>query len=240
MNVFGGADGAGRGLARRRARGPDGQGAPLRQGAAAREEARARDRRRDRRRRRRRARLARRRRARDARRGRRGGRPMSAPLVAVVMGSASDLPVMSPAADVLAEFGVACEAPRRLGAPHARPPAALRPRGQGARAARAHRGRGRCGAPAGHARVGDVAAGDRRPRRARATRRARLAALHRPDAARACRSPPSRSTARPTPRSSPCGSSRSTTPPLAAALDRHREGLAEEAHRQDRGLGAAR
>ncbi len=34
---------------------------------------------------------------------------MSAPLVAVVMGSASDLPVMSPAAEVLSEFGVGCE-----------------------------------------------------------------------------------------------------------------------------------
>jgi len=34
---------------------------------------------------------------------------MSGPLVAVVMGSASDLPVLQPAADVLGEFGVPCE-----------------------------------------------------------------------------------------------------------------------------------
>jgi 5-(carboxyamino)imidazole ribonucleotide mutase len=34
---------------------------------------------------------------------------MSAPLVGIVMGSASDHPVLGPAADVLAEFDVACE-----------------------------------------------------------------------------------------------------------------------------------
>ena len=33
----------------------------------------------------------------------------AAPLVGVIMGSDSDLPVMQPAADTLAEFGIACE-----------------------------------------------------------------------------------------------------------------------------------
>ncbi|HEY1734887.1 MAG TPA: AIR carboxylase family protein, partial [Acidimicrobiales bacterium] len=38
-----------------------------------------------------------------------GGKAGHAPIVAVVMGSPSDLPVMQPAADVLAELGVSHE-----------------------------------------------------------------------------------------------------------------------------------
>ena len=56
--------------------------------------------------------------------------------------------------------------------------------GRRPRAAGDHRGRRRRRAPAGHDRVDDAAAGDRRPGAARAARRARLAAVDRADARR--------------------------------------------------------
>ena len=48
------------------------------------------------------------------------GRDANRPLVGVIMGSDSDLPVMQGAIDVLAEFGVAVRGADRLRAPHAR------------------------------------------------------------------------------------------------------------------------
>ena len=109
VNVFGGPRRCDRRLARRRARRADAKlhlyGKAPRPGRKLGHVTVVRDRRR----RRRGARVARRRRARHARHRERGGQAMSGPLVGVVMGSASDLDVMAPARQVLAEFDVAHE-----------------------------------------------------------------------------------------------------------------------------------
>ena len=51
------------------------------------------------------------------------------PLVGVIMGSDSDLPVMQAAIDVLTDFGVVARGADRLRAPHARRDERLRPFG---------------------------------------------------------------------------------------------------------------
>ena len=114
-----------------------------------------------------------------------GVAPMTAaptPVVAVVMGSSSDLAVMQDAVDVLRDFGVPHEV--RVVSAHRTPDdmiafghaaAGRGPQGD-------HRRRRRRRPPARDAVLGDHPAGHRRPCRPLAPRRARFAPLHRADA----------------------------------------------------------
>ena len=82
--------------------------------------------------------------------------------VGIIMGSHSDWATMKHAADVLDELGVAYE--KQIVSAHRTPDLLFEyaeTRG-GARPARDHRGRRRRGAPAGHDRGEDAAAGARR------------------------------------------------------------------------------
>ena len=114
--------------------------------------------------------------------------PEVGPLVGLIMGSDSDWPVMSGAAELLDEFDVDLRGRRRLRAPHPAADAGLRHRGRGPGAPGDHRRGRRRRAPAGHGRLGDGAAGDRRAGAAGHPRRAGLAAVDRADAGRASRS----------------------------------------------------
>ena len=83
-------------------------------------------------------------------------------LVGIVMGSDSDWEVMQHAAAPAGRVRRAPREPRRLRAPHARPPLPIRRRSRGTGAALPHRRRGRRGAPARHARGQDDTARARR------------------------------------------------------------------------------
>ena len=114
-----------------------------------------------------------------------GGRARDdAPRVGVVGGSRSDFPVLEDAVTVLDELGVPSEL--RVVSAHRTPDHLFRYArdGRGAGHPGDHRRRRRGRPPAGHARREDDAAGHRRADPDPAARRARLAAVDRPDAAR--------------------------------------------------------
>ena len=100
------------------------------------------------------------------------------------MGSDSDWRVMSDASQVAHRLRDRARGRGRLGPPHARQAAALRPRGARPRPPGDHRRRRRRGAPAGHARLGHRPPRHRGAGAARDPRRPRLAAQHRADARR--------------------------------------------------------
>ena len=111
------------------------------------------------------------------------GSTQGGPVVGIVGGSRSDFPTLEEAVAVLGELGVIVGAQGRLGAPDAGSPVPLRggrrrPRDQGD-----HRRRRRGRPPARDARREDGPPGHRRPDPDPAPRRARLAAVDRPDAA---------------------------------------------------------
>ena len=107
-----------------------------------------------------------------------------APRVGIVMGSDSDWPVMKAAGEALEEFDVAYEAD--VVSAHRMPDEMLAyGRDAASRGAlRDHRRGGRGRPPAGDARLGHPAAGDRGAGGAQVPRRHGLAAVHRPDAGR--------------------------------------------------------
>jgi 5-(carboxyamino)imidazole ribonucleotide mutase len=161
---------------------------------------------------------------------------MTAPLVAVVMGSASDHPTMAPAAEVLAEFGVPCEV--RVVSAHRTPDHLLRygheAKERGLRVLIAGAG-GAAHLPGMLAAVTS------------------LPVIGVPVALEPLHGLDSLLSIVQMPRGVPVatvavnGGANAALlavrilsvddATLAAALDRHREGLAEEAHRQDQGLG---
>ena len=123
----------------------------------------------------------------DGRSGRGGRPPMTEadvrPVVGVVGGSRSDFPTLEAAvaSSTSSAFALSCGSCRRIGRPTR---CSATPRRRGPRHPGDRRGRRRRGAPARDARREDDPAGHRRPHPDAAPRRARFAAVDRPDAAR--------------------------------------------------------
>ena len=116
---------------------------------------------------------------------------MTAPLVGIVMGSDSDWEVMQHASAAAARVRRAAREPGRERAPDAGPAVPLCRGGAGPRAALHHRGRGRRGAPARHARRQDAPCPCSACRSRPSTCRASIRCSPSSRCRRACRWPPS-------------------------------------------------
>ena len=108
------------------------------------------------------------------------------PLVGIIMGSKSDWETMG-TPRTCCRAGRPARGADRLGAPHAGLAVRVRPRGRGPRPRGDHRRGRRRRAPARHGWRLKTPAGARRAGREPGADRARLAAVDRPDAERACR-----------------------------------------------------